>query len=78
MNEVLIPVLEKFELKVNDILRLRIDFDLVAPFIIVIEIHKGLTPALVISSRASKLATEIGADFDIDLYSYPYNKFGKE
>lgn len=73
VDEVLMPVIEKFESKVNDILRLKKEYNLVARFAIVIEIHNGLSPGLAIYTRASKLAAEIGAIFDIDLYAYPYN-----
>lgn len=74
VDEVLMPVIEKFESKVNDILLLKKDYNLVAKFYIVIEIHNRCSPGLAIYTRASKLATEIGADFDIDLYAYPFNE----
>ncbi|WP_391122491.1 DUF4279 domain-containing protein [Psychrobacillus sp. L3] len=74
VDEVLMPVIDKLESKVIDILLLKKDYNLVAKFYIVIEINNGRTPGLAIYTRASKLATEIDAVFDIDLYAYPYNE----
>lgn len=74
VDEVLIPIIDKLDAKVNDILLLKKNYNLVAKFCIVIEIHNGLSPGLAIYTRASKLATEIDAVFDIDLYAYPYNE----
>lgn len=74
VDEVLIPVIDKLESKVNDILLLKKDYNLVAKFYIVIEIHNGRSPGITICTRASKLANEIDAVFDIDLYAYPYKE----
>lgn len=74
VDEVLMPVIYKLESKVNDILLLKKDYNLVAKFYIVIQIHNGRSPGLAINTRASKLATEIEAVFDIDLYAYPYSE----
>ncbi|TQR15653.1 DUF4279 domain-containing protein [Psychrobacillus soli] len=74
VDEVLMPIIEKLESKVKDILCLKKDYDLVAKFVIVIEIHNGYSPGLPIYTKASKLAADIGADFDIDLYAYPYSE----
>ena len=74
VDEVLMPVIDKLESKVNDILLLKKDYNLVAKLYIVIEIHNGRSPVLTICTRASKLANEINAVFDIDLYAYPYNE----
>ena len=72
VNDVLVPLIQTFENKVEIIQKLQHEYDLYNVIRIVIQIYDGHTPGLVIPVQASTFAAAIGADFDIDLYAFSY------
>ena len=72
VDDVLMPVIHRFESKEELIVNLIRQYNVGLRISIVIQIYDGLTPGFVINPEASAFATAIGANFDIDLYAYPY------
>ncbi|MEO4052877.1 DUF4279 domain-containing protein [Solibacillus sp. CAU 1738] len=78
VDDVLMPVIDMLEPRIHEIDLLKKELNLKAIIRIVIHIHNGYTPGFVIGTRASRVAAAIDADFDIDLYAYPYEELDED
>lgn len=74
VEEVLDPIYELFEPKIQTINELKKRFNLNVQLELVIEIENGHTPGLVISPAFSRFAGSIDAFLDIDMYVYAFSE----
>lgn len=74
VNDVLMPVIDMLEPRIEDIILLKKEWNLRADIHIVIQIYDGFTPGLGIEARASRVAAAIDAYIDIDLYVSPFEE----
>lgn len=74
MEEVLDPIYELFEPKIETINELKKRFNLNVQLELVIEIENGHSPGLVISPAFSRFAGSIDAYLDIDMYVYAFSE----
>lgn len=73
VNDQLDQILNKLQGKTSLIKELKENYSIECKFIIVIKIENGNTPALYLNKDIIKFASDIGAEFDVDLYANPYN-----
>ncbi|WP_230874956.1 DUF4279 domain-containing protein [Lysinibacillus cavernae] len=73
-QEVLHPLLEVFQSKIDIINQLKEELTLDVQMELVIQIYDGHTPGLVIYPAFSKFLSEINAFLDIDMYAYSYDE----
>lgn len=71
VNGQLNQILYKFRGKESLINEIIEDYSIDCKFIIVIKIENGNTPALYLNKDIVKFASDIGAEFDVDLYANP-------
>ncbi|MCT6926187.1 DUF4279 domain-containing protein [Metasolibacillus sp.] len=74
VDDVLVPLYERFHSKVDSINALKEQYDLSVRIVVVIEIENGEKPALTIAPTFSQFASSMGAEIDIDLYAYAYSE----
>lgn len=72
VNDQLKQVVDKLQNKSSIINEIKKAYSLECKFFIVIKIEKGNTPALYLDKNIIKFASSIEAEFDVDLYAYPY------
>ena len=73
VEDVLDPLYDLFNSKVDTISQLKKQLDLHVQIELVIEMENGRTPGLVISPEFSRFASNINAMIDIDMYVYPFS-----
>lgn len=74
VNDVLVPLYERFHSKVDVINSLKKQYDLSVRIVVVIEIENGNKPELTIAPTFSQFASNFGAEIDVDLYAYAYSE----
>lgn len=77
VNDQLQQILCKLQGKASLINEIKEDFSIECKFIIVIKIEDGNTPALYLKKDIVKFASDVGAEFDVDLYANPYDGSGE-
>ena len=77
-EEVLRPILDVFQSKIDTINQLKEELDLQVHLELVIQVYDGYTPGLVIYPDLSAFVAAINAFIDIDMYAYPYDEQEKE
>ena len=73
VEDVLHPLYNLFNPKVEIINQLKQRFNLTVQIELVIEMENGRTPGLVISPEFSRFASSMDALIDIDMYVYPFS-----
>lgn len=75
-NDQIQQIVNKLHGKASLINEIKENYSIECKFIIVIKIENGNTPALYLNKDIVKFASDIEAEFDMDLYVNPYNDFG--
>ena len=73
VEDVLDPLYNLFNPRVEIINQLKKQFDLTAQIALVIEMENGRTPGLVISPQFSRFVSSMDALIDIDMYVYSFS-----
>lgn len=72
VNEQLQQIINQLRNKVPIISEIKNIYSVECKFFIVVEIEEGKTPGLYLDREVINFASNIEAEFDIDLYAYPY------
>lgn len=72
VNDQLQQVVGRLKNKSSTIIEIKEEYSLECKFFIVIKIENGNAPALYLDKEVIKFASNIEAEFDVDLYTYPY------